>query len=91
MSFIGSVDGTIVATLLGPMASTFESMQLSSWIGTSYLLSVCCFTPLYGRLCNIIGRRPSALLAAGLFGVGTACCGFAQSMYGRNHRSIFAR
>ncbi|KAF8917008.1 major facilitator superfamily domain-containing protein [Mucidula mucida] len=80
MSFIGSVDGTIVATLLSAMASSFESMQLSSWIGTSYLLSVCCFTPLYGRLCNIIGRRSSAMLAAGLFGFGTTCCGFSQTM-----------
>jgi MFS family permease len=45
-------------------------MELSSWIGTAYLLSVCAFTPLYGRLCDIIGRRASCLLAGSLFGVG---------------------
>ncbi|KAF9030985.1 MFS general substrate transporter [Hymenopellis radicata] len=81
LSFISSFDGIIVATLLSTIASSFESMQLSSWIGTSYLLSVCCFAPLYGRLCNILGRRTSAMLAVGLFGFGTACCGFATSMY----------
>lgn len=56
-------------------------MQLSSWIGTSYLLSVCAFTPLYGRLCDIIGRRASCLIAGSLFGVGTVLCGLASNMY----------
>ncbi|EIM89147.1 MFS general substrate transporter [Stereum hirsutum FP-91666 SS1] len=80
LTFIGSLDGTIVATLISLIGSSFEALQYSSWIGTSYLLSVCCFTPLYGRLCNIIGRRASAILAGGLFGIGTALCGFARSM-----------
>ncbi|KIY71564.1 MFS general substrate transporter [Cylindrobasidium torrendii FP15055 ss-10] len=79
-TFIGSVDGTIVATLLGPMASSFESMQLAQWIGSAYLLSVCCFTPLYGRLCNIIGRRTSSILASSIFAIGTTLCGVAQTM-----------
>ncbi|KAJ7490929.1 MFS general substrate transporter [Mycena latifolia] len=58
--FITSLDATIVATLLRTIGSSLESMQLSSWIGTAYLLSLCAFTPIYGRL--IIGRRPSILL-----------------------------
>ncbi|KAL7415709.1 MFS general substrate transporter [Mrakia frigida] len=80
LTFIASLDSTIVATLVSSIGSSFEAMQLSSWIGTSYLLSVCCFTPLYGRLCGIIGRRGASLLAGGLFGAGTICCGLAQSM-----------
>lgn len=40
--------GTIVATLLAPIGSYFNESNRSSYIGTSYLLSVCCFTPLYG-------------------------------------------
>ena len=32
------------------------------------LLSVCCFTPIYGRLCNIIGRQASLLIALSFFG-----------------------
>ncbi|KAJ7684305.1 MFS general substrate transporter [Mycena polygramma] len=62
------------------MGSDFESMQLSSWIGTAYLLSLCAFTPLYGRLANILGRRPSILIAGTLFGLGTILCGFTQNM-----------
>ncbi|KAJ7700702.1 MFS general substrate transporter [Mycena rosella] len=78
--FIASLDATIVATLISTIGSSLESMQLSSWIGTSYLLSLCAFTPLYGRLANILGRRPSILFAVMLFGVGTVLCGFARSM-----------
>jgi MFS family permease len=81
LAFISSLDGTIVATLISTIGSSLESMQLSSWIGTSYLLSLCAFTPLYGRLANILGRRPSILLAGTFFGVGTILCGFAQNMY----------
>jgi hypothetical protein len=40
--------GTIVATLLAPIGGSFNKFNQSSYIGTSYLLSVCCFTPLYG-------------------------------------------
>lgn len=41
--------GTVVATLLTPIGSEFGASNQASYIGTSYLLSVCCFTPLYGR------------------------------------------
>ncbi|KAJ7611730.1 MFS general substrate transporter [Roridomyces roridus] len=78
--FISSLDGTIVATLISTIGSDLENMQLSSWIGTAYLLSLCAFTPLYGRLANILGRRPSILFAGTLFGAATVLCGFAQNM-----------
>ena len=42
--------GTVVATLLTPIGSQFKASNQASYIGTSYLLSVCCFTPLYGSL-----------------------------------------
>ncbi|EIW72535.1 hypothetical protein TREMEDRAFT_26050 [Tremella mesenterica DSM 1558] len=78
--FLAAFDGTIVSTLLGPISSSFKATNLASWLGTSYLLSVCCFTPIYGRLCNIIGRQASMLLALGLFSIGNIGCGFAPNM-----------
>ncbi|KAF7339778.1 MFS general substrate transporter [Mycena venus] len=79
--FIGSLDATIVATLISTIGSSLESMQLSSWIGTAYLLSLCAFTPLYGALANILGRRPSMLFAGTMFGVFTALCGLTRNMW----------
>ncbi|KZT12978.1 vacuolar amino acid permease [Laetiporus sulphureus 93-53] len=78
--FLGALDGTIVATLLTPIGSYFNESNRSSYIGTSYLLSVCCFTPLYGRLSDILGRKGAMLLALSLFGTGTFLCGLAPSM-----------
>ncbi|KIM91030.1 hypothetical protein PILCRDRAFT_160549 [Piloderma croceum F 1598] len=78
--FLGAVDGTIVATLLAPIGGSFNKFNQSSYIGTSYLLSVCCFTPLYGRLSDILGRKGALLVALTLFGSGTILCGLASSM-----------
>lgn len=78
--FLGAFDGTVVATLLTPIGSEFNASNQSSYIGTSYLLSVCCFTPLYGRLSDILGRKGAMLLALSLFGTGTVLCGVAPSM-----------
>lgn len=46
--FLGALDTTIVATLLTAIGSSFEKSHMASWLGSSYLLSVCCFTPVYG-------------------------------------------
>ncbi|KAF7301419.1 hypothetical protein MIND_00707200 [Mycena indigotica] len=72
--------GTIVATLLTAIGSDFNKSNEASYIGTSYLLSLCCFTPLYGRLADILGRKGAMLLALFFFGSGTIFCGLAPSM-----------
>ncbi|KAF8214257.1 MFS general substrate transporter [Mycena galopus ATCC 62051] len=79
-AFLSSLDGTIVATLLSTIGSSLQSMQFSSWVGTAYLLSRTASTPLFGRLANILGRRPSILFAGTLFGVATVLCGLAENM-----------
>lgn len=53
--FVASLDTTIVATLVGSISSSFNRSEQAAWLGSSYLLSVCCFTPIYGRLCDIMG------------------------------------
>lgn len=77
---LGAFDGTVVATLLTPIGSEFNASDQASYIGTAYLLSVCCFTPLYGRLADILGRKGAMLVALTLFGSGTILCGTATSM-----------
>jgi uncharacterized membrane protein len=34
-AFLAAVDGTVIATLIVPIASSFEAASLSSWLGTS--------------------------------------------------------
>ena len=80
LNHIHITTGTVVATLLSPIGAYFNRSNQSSYIGTAYLLSVCCFTPLYGRLSDILGRKGAMILALVLFGLGTLLCGIAPSM-----------
>ncbi|KAL0565273.1 hypothetical protein V5O48_016753, partial [Marasmius crinis-equi] len=45
-----------------------------------YLLATSTFTPLYGRLSNVMGRRGAAQLAVLFAGLGTLACGLSTSM-----------
>ena len=69
-----------VATLISDVSSSFKKSNQAGLLGTSYLLSTATFTPLYGRLADIIGRRAALLIALTLFTSGTALCGLAPSM-----------
>ncbi|KAF7331947.1 Multidrug resistance protein fnx1 [Mycena kentingensis (nom. inval.)] len=73
-------DGTVIATLQVKIASEFSQSQRAAYLGTSYLLSLCCFTPLYGRLADVLGRKGAMLLALFFFSSGTIACGFVPSM-----------
>lgn len=46
--FLGALDTTIVATILNPVGSYFNKSHQASYLGTSYLLSICCCSGVYG-------------------------------------------
>ncbi|KAL1406811.1 hypothetical protein Q8F55_006220 [Vanrija albida] len=79
-TFLAAFDGTVVATLLSSIGSSFNALNQASWLGTAYLLSLCSFTPVYGRLSDALGRRNALLVALGSFTLGTAVCAVAPSM-----------
>ncbi|KAF9223078.1 MFS general substrate transporter [Gyrodon lividus] len=81
-TFLCSLNLTMVATLLPSITSEFKESNQASWIGTSYLLSTCTFTPLYGRLCTILGRRASCQTALLTTALGAFLCGISGSMVG---------
>ncbi|KZT18906.1 MFS general substrate transporter [Neolentinus lepideus HHB14362 ss-1] len=79
-TFLSSMNTTLVATLLPTISSEFQRSHQASWLGTSYLLATCTFTPLYGRLCNVLGRRGANQMAVFLAGLGTLACGLSRNM-----------
>ncbi|KAM0753200.1 MFS general substrate transporter [Meredithblackwellia eburnea MCA 4105] len=78
--FLGALDTTVVSTLVNEVSADFHQSNKGSWLATSYLLSTATFTPLYGRLADILGRRGASLIALFLFTVGTLLCGVAPTM-----------
>ncbi|ESK89112.1 vacuolar amino acid permease [Moniliophthora roreri MCA 2997] len=79
-TFLSSVNMTLVPTMLPSISSQFQKSHQASWLGTSYLLATCTFTPLYGRLSNVMGRRGAAQTAVLFAGLGTLACGLSTSM-----------
>jgi MFS family permease len=55
--FLGALDGTVLATLVVPIGSYFNSSHNASYLATSYLLAIAATGPLYGRLSDILGRK----------------------------------
>ncbi|KAF8129548.1 major facilitator superfamily domain-containing protein [Boletus edulis] len=79
-TFFCNLNLTMVATLLPAITSEFKGSNQASWIGTAYLLSSCSFTPLYGRLCAILGRRAACQIALTATALGTLLCGISRNM-----------
>ncbi|KAJ6548100.1 MFS general substrate transporter [Mycena vulgaris] len=77
---LGSLNLTLVPTMIPSISSEFQKFHQASWLGTAYLLATCTFTPLYGRLCNVMGRRGANQTAILFAAVGTVGCGLARNM-----------
>lgn len=79
-TLLAAFDGTVLATLTSTISSHFSAANEGSWLGTAYLLAVCCCTPIYGRLSDILGRRTAHAIAMVFFTAGTALCAIAPTM-----------
>ncbi|ETW85103.1 major facilitator superfamily, partial [Heterobasidion irregulare TC 32-1] len=66
--------------VLPGISSEFQKSNQASWLGTAYLLATCTFTPLYGRLCNVMGRRGANQTAVFFAALGTLACGLSSNM-----------
>ncbi|CAE6455549.1 unnamed protein product [Rhizoctonia solani] len=77
--FLAAMDQTIVSTALPAMISDLGGSSGYSWVGTAYLLTSACLSPLYGKLSDIIGRKPILFAAIAVFLIGSALCGAAQN------------
>ncbi|KAG8773549.1 hypothetical protein FRC12_002470 [Ceratobasidium sp. 428] len=77
--FLAAMDQTIVSTALPAMIADLGGSSGYSWIGTSYLLTSACLSPLYGKLSDLVGRKPILFAAIAIFLIGSALCGAAQN------------
>ncbi|KZP30714.1 MFS general substrate transporter [Athelia psychrophila] len=78
-TFLAAMDQTITAIALPTIIDDIGGESGYSWAGTAYLLGSTCFTPLYGKLSDILGRKPVFFAAIFLFLFGSAMCGAAQN------------
>ena len=58
-SFLGRLDGTVVNLALPKMISDFGiTVSQASWISTAYIIANAIFVPVFGKLGDLIGRKP---------------------------------
>ena len=77
---LAALDQTIVATSLPTIVTDLGGLTHLSWVATSYLLTSCVTTPIYGKLADLFGRKRLFQGAIVIFLVGSALCGTAHSM-----------
>jgi MFS family permease len=78
--FLSAADQTIIVSSYGRIGSELGALNLTSWIATSYFLTLSSFQPLYGKLSDIFGRKACLLWSYAIFGLGGLFCGLAQDI-----------
>ncbi|KAF8637399.1 hypothetical protein AX17_002894 [Amanita inopinata Kibby_2008] len=79
-TFLAALDQTIVATALPTIVEKLGGGRGYSWVGSAYLLAGASLSPVYGKLSDLIGRKPILYASILTFLIGSALCGAAQSM-----------
>jgi len=78
--FISTLDQTIVATALGRIGQALGDQAAAPWIATAYLLTSAVTTLIFGKLGDIIGRKPVLQASIAIFVVGSLLCALAPTM-----------
>src|SRR5215212_5021179 len=77
---LAALDQTIVATALPTVAGDLGGLDRLAWVVTAYLVTETVSMPLYGKLGDVIGRKPVLIGAISLFLTGSALSGMSGSM-----------
>ena len=78
--FLSAMDQTIVGTALPTIVGDLGGAAHMAWVLTAYTLAITVAMPVYGKLGDLVGRKNLFLVAIGLFLIGSALCGTADSM-----------
>src|SRR4051794_2094701 len=78
--FMGSLDNTILASALPTIGRDFGETANLPWLITAYLLAATAGMPLYGKLCDIHGRRFTLRIAIAIYMGASLICALAPSL-----------
>ncbi|MDX8436427.1 MDR family MFS transporter [Mesorhizobium abyssinicae] len=77
---LAALDQTIVAPAMPTMARLLGHAEYLPWIVTAYLLTATAMAPLYGKISDVYGRRPTLYAAILIFLAGSLVSAIAPNM-----------
>ena len=77
---LAALDQTVVGTAMPRIIADLHGLEHYAWVFTAYMLASTVTVPIYGKLSDIYGRRLFFLLGMGIFLLGSALSGLAQTM-----------
>ena len=75
-----AIDATILAAAVPAVVRDLGGLSQFPWLFSVYLLAQAVSVPIYGKVSDLVGRKPVMLLGVGLFVLGSLLCGLAWSM-----------
>ncbi|TKV60892.1 MFS transporter [Nakamurella flava] len=75
-----ALDSTIIATAIPSTVDDLGGFTQFPWLFSIYLLAQAVSVPIYGKLADVVGRKPIMLLGIALFLAGSILCGLAWNM-----------
>ena len=78
--FLAAIESTIVTLAIPTIVKDLSGFDLISHVFSVYLLTSAIATPVYGKLCDMYGRKKTLMVGIAIFVIGCALCGFSQSM-----------
>jgi EmrB/QacA subfamily drug resistance transporter len=78
--FLAAMESTVVATAMPKVVESLGGIHIYSWVFSGFLLTATVMMPVWGRLSDLFGRRPTYLAGLVIFLVGSALSGAAQDM-----------
>ena len=78
--FMGAMDNTILASALPTIGRDLNDIHNLPWLITIFLLASTACMPLYGKIADIHGRRPTLCVAIAIHCVGSLICALSPSM-----------
>ena len=77
---LAALEATVVGTAMPTIVAALGGLGHYSWVFSAYLLTSTVTVPVWGKLSDLFGRRRLFQIGVGVFLIGSAACGFAQSM-----------
>ncbi|KAL8774132.1 MAG: hypothetical protein Q9209_001240 [Squamulea sp. 1 TL-2023] len=80
-TFTAGLDGTVMATLAAPIATSFNSLSLLAWLATAFLIGQAATQPLSGKLTDIFSRQWGLVVSNCFFALGNLICGLSNGQW----------